>query len=424
VTPWALIRPARLAGSRLLRTQSDARLVELVRAGNDRAFEAIVLRYHKPLLRHCRRMLPAGRAEDAVQTVFLRALEAIRADRRELHLRAWLHRIARNTAIDALRRVDSHWEELDDTIDGVEPAHAAAERRARFRSVVAGVGALPERQRRALVLRELEGRSYEEIAATLGVSGAGVRQLLNRARNAMRVGAGALLPPALLAKAKATAAVAAGTVALVAMNAPGDRVRLPHAEAKPRPPVLESRADAGGSANRAKAAQAGAGSRRAIPPDRTRRHNGRPRGRAGEPPEARLGIAVPSGGSGVDRLGTDEAEWSEPRSRSRPVGAEAGGGQGQLEHENDAAAVDATENATGGPLEEDDDAKAVVDEDDALEDVAVADAADAPDDDPSTAGAGVPEGEDAVVGEDDDPVASEPEQVPESPPADSGHEVE
>ncbi|MGH2715439.1 MAG: RNA polymerase sigma factor, partial [Thermoleophilaceae bacterium] len=200
MTPWALISPARLAGSGLLRTQSDARLVDLVRAGNDRAFEAIVLRYHRPLLRHCRRLLPAARAEDAVQQSFLSALEAMRADRRELQLGPWLHRIAHNTAIDSLRRLDSHWEELDERIDGVEPTHAAVERRARFRSVITSIGSLPERQRRALVLRELEGRSYEEIAAALGVSGAGVRQLLNRARNAMRAGASALVPPALVGR--------------------------------------------------------------------------------------------------------------------------------------------------------------------------------------------------------------------------------
>ena len=200
MTPWALIRPARLAGSGLLRTQSDARLVDLVRAGNDGAFEAIVLRYHRQLLRHCRALLPAGRAEDAVQQTLLSALEAMRADERELQLRPWLHRIAHNTAIDSLRRLDSHWEELNERMDGVEPPEAAVERRTRFSSVVASIGALPERQRRALVLRELEGRSYEEISAALGVSGAGVRQLLNRARNAMRAAATAVVPPALLGR--------------------------------------------------------------------------------------------------------------------------------------------------------------------------------------------------------------------------------
>jgi RNA polymerase sigma factor (sigma-70 family) len=273
VTPWALINPARLAGSGLLRTQTDARLVDLVRAGNDRAFEAIVLRYERSLLGHCRRLLPAARAEDAVQQALLRALEAMRADRRELDLGPWLHRIAHNTAIDSLRRQDSHWEELDEDVDGVEPTHAAAERRARFRTVVSSMGELPVRQRRALVLRELEGRSYDEISADLGVNGAVVRGLLNRARNTMRAGASALVPPALVMRvvgsqpavraveladppgtsallAKATAAAAAGAVAVVAVTGTpvSERARVPHAEAGVPPPALET--DGGGRSTR------------------------------------------------------------------------------------------------------------------------------------------------------------------------------
>jgi RNA polymerase sigma factor (sigma-70 family) len=269
MTPWAVINPARLAGSGLLRTQSDSRLVDLVRAGNDRAFEAIVLRYHRPLLRHCRRLLPAGRAEDAVQQALLSALEAMRADERELQLGPWLHRIAHNAAIDSLRRMDTHWEELDERMDGVEPTHAAVERRARFNSVMSDMGELPERQRRALVLRELEGRSYDEIAATLGVTGDGVRQLLNRARNTMRAAATALVPPALVGRiagsqasvriaelldppssalmAKATAAVAAGAVALFAVTGPpaGDGGGVSRAEAGARQPAAQDRAEAG-----------------------------------------------------------------------------------------------------------------------------------------------------------------------------------
>src|SRR5918999_4633178 len=283
MTPWAVINPARLAGSGLLRTQSDSRLVDLVRAGNDRAFEAIVLRYHRQLLRHCRRLLPAGRAEDAVQQAFLRALEAMRADERDLQLGPWLHRIAHNTAIDSLRRLDSHWEELDDRMDGVEPTDAAVERRARFDSVVSTMGNLPERQRRALVLRELEGRSYDEIAATLGVTGAGVRQLLNRARNPVRAAASALVPPALVGRiagsqapvrsaeivdpptsalmAKATAAVAAGAVALLAVNGPptGDGGNVSRAEAGTRPPAVLDRPDSAKRSSPA-AAPADAGS--------------------------------------------------------------------------------------------------------------------------------------------------------------------
>src|SRR5690242_11950983 len=69
MTPRRLREPARLAGA-VLRTQSDERLVDLVRDGNDRAFEAIVHRYRRPLLRYCGRYLAPPRAEDAVQQTF------------------------------------------------------------------------------------------------------------------------------------------------------------------------------------------------------------------------------------------------------------------------------------------------------------------------------------------------------------------
>ena len=347
MTPWALINPARLAGSGLLRTQSDARLVDLVRAGNDRAFEAIVLRYQRPLLGHCRRLLPAARAEDAVQQALLRALEAMRADRRELDLGPWLHRIAHNTAIDSLRRQDSHWEELDEDLDGVEPTHAAAERRARFRSVVSSMGELPVRQRRALVLRELEGRSYDEISADLGVNGAVVRGLLNRARNTMRAGASALVPPALVVRlvgsqpavraveladppgtsalvAKATAAVAAaGAVAVFAVTGTpvSERARVPHAEARVQTPALDR---GGGDADglpelRPRAAQAGSAGRRSASHDGTRR----PEGGRGSGRE-RLALAQrpadAGGGHAGEGLPERDAPAAAPRRRSAPLG--------------------------------------------------------------------------------------------------------
>jgi hypothetical protein len=133
------------------------------------------------------------------------------------------------------------------------------------------MGELPERQRRALVLRELEGRSYDEIATTLGVTGDGVRQLLNRARNSMRAAASALVPPALVGRiagsqasvriaelmdppssalmAKATAAVAAGAVALFAVTGPpsGDGGKVPRAEAAQRAPATAQDRDEAGA---------------------------------------------------------------------------------------------------------------------------------------------------------------------------------
>ena len=194
MTPRRLIEPARLAGSALLHTQSDERLVDLSRAGNDRAFEAIVTRYRRPLLRYCRRLLPPERAEDAVQQTFLNAYRAIGAGEAELNLRPWLYRIAHNASLSLLRQNGWNHDEIDDQFDGVMQPPQAVEERERVREVVRAVKGLPARQREAVVLRELEGRSYDEIATALGVSGGAVRQLLNRARTSLRAAATAVTP--------------------------------------------------------------------------------------------------------------------------------------------------------------------------------------------------------------------------------------
>jgi RNA polymerase sigma factor (sigma-70 family) len=200
VTPRRLIEPARLAGTAVLRTQSDDRLIDLVREGNDRAFEAIVHRYRAPLLRYCRRFLSPVRAEDAVQQTFVNAIAAIRDGDAEINLRPWLYRIAHNASLNVLRQGGADYDEISEQIDGVETPPQAFERGERFRSVVTAVRDLPERQRDALVLQALEGRSYEEIAVELGVTGGAVRQLLNRARTTLREGVTAFTPPALLAR--------------------------------------------------------------------------------------------------------------------------------------------------------------------------------------------------------------------------------
>ena len=200
MTPRALYAPARLAGTPLLRTQSDERLVDLVRAGNDGAFEAIVARYRRQLLRYCSTILPGDRAEDALQQTFLRAYDALRASEGEMQLRPWLYRIAHNQSLNALRDRSLGHEQLDETIDGVQRPDQALEHNEKLRDVLGAVSALPERQRDAIVLREMEGRSYDEIASEMGVTGGAVRQLLNRARGTLRAGATALTPYGLLTR--------------------------------------------------------------------------------------------------------------------------------------------------------------------------------------------------------------------------------
>jgi RNA polymerase sigma factor (sigma-70 family) len=221
MTPRALFHPARLARRPVLSTQSDERLVDLVRAGSDPAFEAIVERYRRALMRYVSRLLPAERAEDVVQQAFVKAYEAMHRDAAELNLRPWLYRIAHNGALNALRDRALLHAELDERIDGVERPDQALERTLGLRELVVAVQALPERQRSAILLRELEGRSYEEIATALGVTDGAVRQLLNRARNSLRSAAAALTPAPLverMAAADSTEPLAARVAELVGLG--------------------------------------------------------------------------------------------------------------------------------------------------------------------------------------------------------------
>src|SRR5207244_2891194 len=127
-------------------------------------------------------------------------------------LRPWLYRIAHNASLNLLRQNGWNHEQLDERFDGVTRPDQVVETRERIRSLVASVKRLPERQRDAIVLRELEGRSYEEIAVALGVTDGAVRQLLNRARTTLRMGATALTPYGL---AERIAAAASGRGAAV-----------------------------------------------------------------------------------------------------------------------------------------------------------------------------------------------------------------
>jgi RNA polymerase sigma factor (sigma-70 family) len=204
MTPRALFHPARLARRPVLSTQSDERLVDLVRAGSEPAFETIVERYRRALMRYVSRLLPPERAEDVVQQSFVNAYEAMHRDGTALNLRPWLYRIAHNTALNALRDRGLRHDQLDDRIDGVERPDQALERTQGLRDVLVAVQALPDRQRDAIVLRELEGRSYEEIALALGVTDGAVRQLLNRARNSLRSAAAAITPMPLLTRLAST----------------------------------------------------------------------------------------------------------------------------------------------------------------------------------------------------------------------------
>jgi RNA polymerase sigma factor (sigma-70 family) len=193
------VRPSRndlvgLAGPALLARESDERLVELVRDGDENAFAAIVDRYRRPLERHCRRTLPAARAEDALQQAFASAYVALSRGARPAALRPWLYAIAHNAAINGLR--DRQPESLDaarELGDHVLP-HDIVTRRESLRSVLRAVVGLPARQRQVIVRQEFDGESHEQIARELGLTTGAVRQLAHRARCTVRAAAAALIP--------------------------------------------------------------------------------------------------------------------------------------------------------------------------------------------------------------------------------------
>src|SRR5689334_17981684 len=143
----------------LLRTQSDARLAVLAVEGHERAFEAIVERYRKPLHRYLRRMLPAPRVEDALQQTFVSAWASLSSGKGVGEVRAWLYRIAHNVAVNSLKRKGYDYEELSESLHGSDGPENDVERRTVMRETLASVAALPERQRRALLQTAVEGRS-------------------------------------------------------------------------------------------------------------------------------------------------------------------------------------------------------------------------------------------------------------------------
>jgi RNA polymerase sigma factor (sigma-70 family) len=205
---------ARLVLGPALRTQPDRRLVTLVREGYESAFEEIVRRYGKPLTRYAAAIV-GSRSEDVTQDAFSKALLALRRDGAEIELRPWLFRIVRNTALNELRDNPPAPEVLAEAIAGGRSPAEEFERREELTDLMQRLQSLPEPQRAAIVMRELEGLGHEEIAAALGISGGAARQAIHRARQALRSGAGALVPLPLLktllaAGTMGTAEVAAG----------------------------------------------------------------------------------------------------------------------------------------------------------------------------------------------------------------------
>ncbi|MFL6114041.1 MAG: sigma-70 family RNA polymerase sigma factor, partial [Catenulispora sp.] len=170
---------------RFLRVASDARLVGLIREGRTAAFEAAYDRHHRGILSFCRHMLgDADEAEDAVQYTFMAAYNDLMASEKPIHLRAWLFTIARNRCYSILRsRREQPSAELEEPV--TEGLAAQVQRRQDLRDLIVDLRRLPDDQRAALVLAELDALSHNEISDVLGVPREKVKALVFQARESL-----------------------------------------------------------------------------------------------------------------------------------------------------------------------------------------------------------------------------------------------
>jgi len=183
-----------------MKSSSDAELAALIeraRGGDPRAFDDLARREERALYRHAARIVgPGADAEDVVQDAFLSAWKSIRSFE-GTSFRAWLFRIVTNRALDKVRsrkrRAELPLEPADDeevtwaepVAPGPELADLAASREA-LAVVEEALKSVPEDQRAALLLRDVEGFAYEEIAIMTSVEVGTVKSRIHRARVAVR----------------------------------------------------------------------------------------------------------------------------------------------------------------------------------------------------------------------------------------------
>ncbi len=170
---------------RLARRRSDHVLAARFAAGDDGAFAILYERHRASVLAVCIGVLGSRHdAEDAAQESFAKLAVALRRAPPD-ELGAWLARVARNAAIDIARHRRSSTT-IDEATQAIEVAPHERDGIDALESVMAGIRELPESQRTALLMRELAGHSYAEIAGLLDVDEDAVRGLIARARVGLR----------------------------------------------------------------------------------------------------------------------------------------------------------------------------------------------------------------------------------------------
>lgn len=161
----------------------DRSLIVRSKAGDEQAFEALMRQFERPILGLCTRLLgPGGEAEEAAQDVFFRFYQKLGAFDEERAVEPWLFRIAWNACRDRLRR-RRPLVELTDNAATVAPRGNDGFILAELRDAIER---LPDKERAALLLREVEGLETEEVAERMGISAGTVRSQISKARARLR----------------------------------------------------------------------------------------------------------------------------------------------------------------------------------------------------------------------------------------------
>jgi RNA polymerase sigma-70 factor (ECF subfamily) len=182
---------AAIEGPSRSREPSDGELARGVQGGDRGAFELLARRYYRPILAIVASYLrePAD-VEDTVQEAFLRALDRIQTFDPGRPFAPWLYQVARNVARNrrmAEARRGAPLSGVVETVEATDPGPAARAERARLRELIDGaIEQLPERQRMAFRLFDVEGYSAAEIGEVMGLSAATVRSNVYHARRALR----------------------------------------------------------------------------------------------------------------------------------------------------------------------------------------------------------------------------------------------
>jgi RNA polymerase sigma-70 factor (ECF subfamily) len=177
----------------------DAELVARVQRGDKKAFDLLVLKYQRKIMRLLSRMIrDPSEVEDVAQEAFIKAYRALPQFRGDSAFYTWLYRIAINTARNwlasngrrpstpnALENEDGETFNETDNLSDISTPESMVASREIAETVNAAIQGLPEELRTAIVLREIEGMSYEDIAQSMGCPIGTVRSRIFRAREAV-----------------------------------------------------------------------------------------------------------------------------------------------------------------------------------------------------------------------------------------------